>query len=287
MTFTEFLAEIKNQMSQYFESGLIDDASVLMWVNSALKKFGNTIMVYHESVVEVENGKGRLPENFYSLKHALKCDKDFISCDKPSEKILVKSLFWTDVQLKNKSWDICTDDCVKNEVEEFTIREKTYIDGAVFNKNYTNPVELRLSPSFKKSVCDNGCFNKYRSRSPYEINIIGTTLYTNFQEGDVYLKYKGLEIDEDGIVMIPDTAKGEVQTYLMYYVKRNILEIIAGNGDDTNVSNMFKYYLEAERNQLSLALTEAKFSGLTPQSMYKLKRRGQLERMKFERFPRN
>ena len=286
MTFPEFLSEIKNQMSQYFESGLIDDASVLTWVNKGLKKFGNTIMIYHEGVIEVENGRGNMPENFYSLKQALKCSKDFIECDKESEKILVKSLFWTDVQLKNKEWNICTEGCDKNDVEEFTIREKTYIDGAVLNKHYKNPVELKLSPSFKKSVCDNGCLNKYRSQSPYEINIIGTTLYTNFKEGDVYIKYKGLDIDEDGLVIIPDTPKGEVETYIMYFVKRNILEIIAANGDDVNVANMFKYYLEAERSQLGLALTEAKFMGLTPTSLSKLKRRGQLERKKFERFPR-
>lgn len=288
MTFNEFLAEIKNQMSQYFESGLIDDASVLTWVNKGLKKFGNTIMIYHETVVEIENSKGALPENFYSLKQALKCDKNFIECEnKQTEKILVKSLFWTDVQLKQKEWNICTGDCVENNVEEFTYREKTYIDGAVFNRHYSRPVELKLSPSFKKSVCDNECFNKFRSSSPYEINIIGTTLYTNFKEGDVYLKYKGLELDEDGIVIIPDTSKGEIETYLTYFVKRNILEIIIANGDDVNVANLFKYYLDAERMQLGLALTEAKFSGLTPQSMYKLKRRGQLERKKFERFPRN
>ena len=94
MTFTEFLSELKSQMSQYFESGLIDDASILTWVNSGLKKFGNTIMIYHETVIEVENGRGKLPENFYSLKQALKCNKDFISCDQESEKILVKSLFF-------------------------------------------------------------------------------------------------------------------------------------------------------------------------------------------------
>lgn len=287
MTFNEFLSEIKNDMSQYFESGLIDDASILRWVGQALKKFGATIMVYNEYVVEVSNGKGRLPDNFYSLKHAVKCDKDFIECTPEDEKILVNSFFWTDVQLKQKDWNICTGECIKNRVEEFTIRHKTYIDGRSFNKYYKHPVELKLAPSFKKSLCDNECVNKFRSSSPYEINIIGNTLYTNFKEGDVYIKYKGLELDEDGLVIIPETPKGELETYLTYFVKRNIFEITMANGDDVNVANLFKYYLDAERMQLGLALTEAKFLGLTPQSLYKLRGRNQLERMKFERIPRN
>lgn len=286
MTFNEFLSEIKNDMSQYFESGLIDDASVLRWVGQALKKFGATIMIYNEYVVGVENGRGKLPDNFYSLKHALKCDKDFIECDKETEKILVDSFFWTDVQLKQKEWNICTEECLKNQVEEYTIRHKTYINGCAFNKYYKNPIELKLSPAFKKSLCDNECYNKYRSNSPHEINIIGNTLYTNFKDGDVYIKYKGLELDEDGIVIIPDTPKGELETYITYFVKRNIFEITMANGDDTNVSNLFKYYLDAERMQLGLALTEAKFLGLTPQTMYKLRGRNQSERRVFEKIPR-
>ena len=41
-----------------------------------------------------------------------------------------------------------------------------------------------------------------------------------------------------------------------------------------------------ERQHLALALTEAKFSNLTPDSLYKLRLRNQLERKKFERIPR-
>lgn len=286
MKFQEFLSNLRHQMRQYSDSGLIDDADVLMWVTAGLKKFGSTIMVDHETVVEIQDKRGFLPENFYSLKHAVKCNKDFIQCDKESEKILVKSLFWTDVQVKQKEWNICTEECLKNRVEEFTIRETTYIDGNAFTKYYKNPIELKLAPAFKKSICDNDCLNKYRSTSPYEINILGKTIYTNFKEGDVYLRYKGLEMDEDGLVIIPDTDKGELETYLMYFVKRNIYEVIAGNNDDQNVASMFKYYIELEKVQLGLALTAAKFSGLTPQSMYKLRGRNQKERRVFERIPR-
>lgn len=286
MKFQEFLAEIKNDLSQYFESGLIDDASILKWVTHALKKFGSNIMIYHEAVIEINKGKGKLPDNFYALNKALKCDKDFISCTPENKSILVNSFFWTDVQLKQKEWDLCTEDCVEERVQEHTIREKTYINGCAFDKYYKNPTELKLSKSFKKSLCDHGCLNKFRSSSPYEINIIGNTIHTNFSDGDVYIKFKGLDLDEDGIVIIPDTPKGELESYLTYFVKRNIFEIVMTNGDDTNISNLFKYYLDAERTQLGLALTEAKFSTLTPSSLYKLKKRNVQERMKFERIPR-
>ena len=58
------------------------------------------------------------------------------------------------------------------------------------------------------------------------------------------------------------------------------------NKDDVNIANMLKYYLDMERQHLALELTEAKFSNLTPDSLYKLRLRNQLERKKFERIPR-
>lgn len=285
MTFHEFLAEIKTQLSQYFESGLIDDASVLKWVKQGLKKFGATIMVDQETIIEIEKSKGQVPDNFYSLVHAVKLNKDFIECRPGTEDTLVKSLFWTDVQLKKKQWDIKTGECIDESIEETTYREKTYINKTAFIKHYNNPEELRLSKAFKKSICASSCLNKYRSNSPFEINISGTTLRTNFPSGDVYIRYKGLELDEDGIVIIPDTPKGELETYLTYFVKRNILEIATANRDDSAVT-LFKYYQSMEGPQLLLALTEVKFMGLTPQSMYKLKGRNQRERRIFERLPR-
>ena len=54
------------------------------------------------------------------------------------------------------------------------------------------------------------------------------------------------------------------------------------NGDDTNVITLFQYYNQQERSQLALALTEAKFSNITPKSFYKLKIRPYLERQVFE-----
>ena len=282
MTFNEFLADLKVEFRQYFDANLIDDLLVYKWFNQALKKFGGTIMIYQDSMVPIINNKGNLPENFFQLKFAILCEPDFIECNKEDEKVLLNSFFWTEVSRKEKSWNICTDECYKNIVEEHTISEKTFIDGCAINKVYKNPMELKLGKSFNKSACASDCANKFNSTARNEINIVGNTIHTNFKEGDIYLKYKGLEMDEDGLTIMPETPKGEVGSYVMYFVKRNILEFIMANGDDTNVITLFQYYNQQERNQLALALTEAKFSNITPKSFYKLKIRPYLERQVFE-----
>lgn len=282
MTFNEFLSDLKVEFRQYYDANLIDDLLVYKWVNQALKKFGATIMVDQDCMVSVENNKGKLPEGFFQLKAAILCEPDFIQCRKEDEQVLLNSFFWTDVTRKTKSWDICTDECCENEVEEFTIREKTYMNECAITKVYKSPMQLRLGKSFKSTYCAPDCLNKYTSRAENEINIVGTTLQTNFKEGEVYLKYKGLELDDEGLVIIPETPKGEVSTYVMVFVKRNILEYILANGDDTNIITIFQYYNQQAQSQLGLALTDAKFSSLTPKSLYKLKLRPYLERQVFE-----
>lgn len=282
MTFNEFLADLKVEFRQYYDANLIDDLLVYKWVNQALKKFGATIMPYQDKMISVEHNKAKLPENFFQLKAAILCEPDFIYCKKEDEKVLLNSFFWTDVTRKSKSWDICTDECCNNEVEEFTIREKTYMNECAITKVYKSPMQLRLGKSFNKSFCAPDCLNKYTSGVPHEINIVGTTLHTNFTEGDVYLKYKGLEVDDAGLTMIPETSKGEVAAFVMVFVKRNILEYILANGEDTNVITLFQYYNQQVQFQLALAMTEAKFSSLTPKSLYKLRLRPQAERQIFE-----
>lgn len=282
MTFNEFLADLKIEFRQYYAANLIDDILVYKWVNQALKKFGSTIMSYQDAMVSIENNRGKLPENFFQLKAAILCDPDFIECDKEDEPILYTSYFWTNITKKEQTWDVCTGECERSKYHEETISEKTYIDNRLFNKHYKNPRELRLGKSFNKSVCDSECANKYNSKVNEEINIVGTTIHTNFKSGEIYLKYKGLDLDEEGFVSLPDTPKGEVQTYVMYYVKRNILEFIMANGEDTNVISLFQYFAQQERLQFALAMTEAKFSNLTPRSFYKLRIRPFLERQVFE-----
>ena len=286
MIFEEFLAELKVDFSRYFETDLIDDLSVLRWVNQALKKFGGDITILQDAVLEVEGGKAKLPDNFFSLKVAKKCDKDYIGVTSENEGILKQSLFWTDVRLKQKDWRVCSDCVTSDEVEETTITQTFYVDKTPFIKHYKSPTILRLSKAFKRNVsgfnCENTCFEK----SPYEINIRGNMLYTNFSEGDVYIKYYGVELDDDGLPIIPETTKGELLTYVLYFVKRNILETIMTNGDDVNVANLFQYYSNQEVMQLGLAMTDVKFSQLNPKTMYSLLKRPDAERRRFEKLYR-
>lgn len=86
------------------------------------------------------------------------------------------------------------------------------------------------------------------NNSPYEISINKRTLYTNFEKGNIFLVYNGYEEDEDGFLLIPDTEEGWLKNYLTAMVKKNIIETVLANSDNTT-NEQFLYTLYAQQAQ--------------------------------------
>ncbi len=73
MKITEFIQEIKTELEDFDNVGLIDDISIFRWVLTALLDFGQNIQELHSVTVKVKNGKAKLPDNFSSMKYAGIC----------------------------------------------------------------------------------------------------------------------------------------------------------------------------------------------------------------------
>lgn len=269
MEFKEFIAEIKTDFNRDFESGLIDEGSVRLWVSSGLKRFGENIMTKQDTVVHVRNGKAELPEHFHSLYFAVKCEPSCRSIE-DAEAEMLDFDSWVERTERGTQWNSCDPTC-KTE-HETVITEKLFVKGVAVNYNYTNPTELKLGKGMKRSACSSGCLNRFRSQAEDEIHISNNIMYTNFTEGEVYLIYYGLELDEEGDMIIPDTDLGKLEEYLEYRVKRRIFENKLANDDDKQAGNMLTYYMQQENNLLGEALTAIKFQTLTPASFTRLKR---------------
>lgn len=274
-----FIAEIKSDLYSYNKAGLISDIDIYKYVMRGLKKFGGTIMTLQDHVVEVSNGHGVLPSNFYSLYIAYKCDRKGYYVKEPKYvDTLQQSYMWVERVEKKNIWNSC-DPCCKEESEK-TIVEKMYFRDVEAEFHYHNPTILKLGKRTDFNSCHKDCRNRLVKDAPHEININGTTMYTNFNEGVVYLQYYGLPIDEEGRPYIPATAKGELETYLEYFVKRYLIEKLILNNDDINLRTMFQYYVQQENIQLGLALTEIKM--LTPNSYRRLKNLNRSTMLKYE-----
>lgn len=283
MTRKQLIAEILSELKQYEESGLIDHRSLNLWIKSELKRFGANITVLTEKVLGVENGEVELPDDFWSLHFAVKCTAESHEFEKGSKATVQDSQYWTQRIENTYVWDNQSNSHKKTDYKE--ILEKTYLNiDTVVNFRYTNPILLRLTKGIKKDYCAPGCKNLQKElSSPYEINILGNKIQSNFKEGHIYMQYNGLPTDESGDIYIPDSI--HLQEYLMYYCKRKILESLWINDDDANLINKLQYMKQQEREYFHLAMTQVKFEGLGNWSN-NIKRKIIRETNRFERmFP--
>ena len=98
------------------------------------------------------------------------------------------------------------------------------------------------------------------------------------------MQYNALPTDDKGDIYIPDFT--QLQEYLMYYVKRKILENLWVNDDDVNLVNKLQYIKQQEREYFGLAMTQVKFESLGRNWSNNIKRKIIHETNRFERmFP--
>lgn len=284
MTFDEFLADFKVEHETYMSGGLIDDLSIYKWVVYALKPLGNNIMVLQDAVVEVRNGRAKLPDNFYTLFSAHLCELDSVTCDEKYKPVLQKShqyLLWKERHERAVNPNPCGNVCVDNKVSVIT--ETVYFNDIPAQVRYKRPTLLRLGKTFRRNACSSNCRNKVVKDNPNEIIIDGTTLHANFNFGTIYLQYYGLDTDEDGKVTIPDLGLGNIPTYVETYVKFKFFEKLLINKEGDSIQSLFNYYAQTLDVRKGAAMTEAKFSKLTPKDMYKIRLLNQKDINVFER----
>lgn len=285
MTRKQLIAEILTDLRQYDESGLIDYRSLNMWIKNELKRFGANITVLTEKALEVEDGKVELPEDFWTLHLAVKCNQGEKELDHEEERELVQDSQWyKQSTTTNYVWD---NQSQSHKEESYkTVSEKIFYRDKIKNTHYKDPIVLRLTKGFKKEFCAPGCKNmqqKLATTTPYEINILGNILQTNFKDGFIYMQYNALPTDETGDIYIPDVRS--LQEYLIYYAKRRILEALWMNDDDINLINKLQYIKGQEKEYLGLAMTQVKMEGLGNWDK-KLKRKMIAETNRFEKmFP--
>lgn len=288
MTKKEFIAELTTDLKQYDESNLIDYRSVNMMINTKLKRFGNNIMVANEAFIKVVDGKAKLPENFWKLDLAVRCEPEGYSIKSGDKRAIISSYTYKERTEEDLEWNNFIDSYIEKDYKRIT--ETVYIDSNVVDFYYKSPIILKLTKGMNKEVCSTGCKNlqdMFTYSSPWEINIVKNTLQANFEKGYIYIQYVGLPVDDEGEVMIPETQHNHLQEYLMYHCKAKIMENLMGNGDEPNLINMYQIYSAKEREYFSLAMTETKFESLGHDWDKKMKNKMRQSTLKYERmFPK-
>lgn len=253
MTYTieELKNEVLTRLKQFDESNLIDDIFLTNWIKDGLKQFGGSLMQEQETILDVENGKAKLPDNFYSLRYALKCEGYGYSIDNTKKDILFAQPFYQKRIKKTGVWDNQVDPpCFKGYECEFIREDSIFLDRDQQQHTvsfwYGSPMRLKLVRGYTKLKCDKGCKN-LTIDSPYHISVQNNNyLNCNFQTGNIYLRFKGLPEDEEGEIIIPETSRNKLKEYLEYTCIRRTLENIWLNDDKPDVVTKYNTFRQLE-----------------------------------------
>lgn len=258
---TQFLSEIESSFPTYAKD--LDKVSIKYDVLQQLRIFGLNIAETTEKVIKVKNSKATLPDNFKSLKLALKLNAVGYNLEGDYEDF-VKSYIYKE-RVENARWfDEVNQQYVDTGCATIIRESINYPKGKVnlfYEYNW-----MSLVKGIKKDVVSGDCLNLHnsiRNSYPHEINITGNTLNTNFSEGEIYIQYYGLPTDENGEVVIPEYTTSDILTYITQYVKVGIAErLIQNNLNPQGIAQLYPSW-KAELPMLKAgALRESKYNGL-------------------------
>lgn len=234
------IAQVLSQFKRYNVSDVIDENSMYRDVILAIRGFGNDITTLQEDIVEIRNGEGKLPDNFYRLKGAILCQPDNIHFQNVEYRQLVELGYVSNLSEITSRWNICDNDCC-NEVEDKIYTKEVYFaENSRVRMNYKKIKYLKLGRTVDRKSCTTDCENFGISNEQDEITIAGDKLRANFNEGSIHILYRGFPTNEEGEMELPETPNGYLEKYIEGLLKVETAERIITNGD--NVEGLMRLY---------------------------------------------
>ena len=208
----EIINEVKNEISTYFEKGMLDTSYLYPVIRTCLSKMGLKILPTKHDVLKVESYKTDLPCDFYKAVLLVGCGmEEWADIDYLNTKLIEYEVSGTNVC--EQRCDYCEDDCGNL----YGIRQ--YFN--TYSVTYSELYPLTVSED-SRPYCNDSCF-EYRGRGN-EVTIKNGKIYTNFETGHIYLEYlTNLEADS-GDLMIPDVQviKDWIKMEMMFVCFRKL-----------------------------------------------------------------
>jgi hypothetical protein len=265
MTTKQIIFECRNMLKIYDQQGLLDEISMKNWLRECLKEFGGNLMEEHQTVLRISKGRVKLPENFWALKAAVKCEQEGYAEAKTEKHIQNRTAYleWTEISdyynyIEGKP---CLEDGDSKYITEtlyFEVPKKSY------TFYYNQPKLLNLKNHIYKTRCTSDCMN-LQNNSDYNISIDENHNYmtTNFNDGFVWLWYRGLPSDENGDLIVPTTSKDKLKNYIVYFIIVKTLQQLMLSEDDVNIFNKLQvfqqladqYYYDAKSESVNKGLS--------------------------------
>ena len=250
-TFESLLEDVKLDLRSLATDGTIDPAQLIKVAIRVNYDLGLRIYMTKERLLEVCKGRVRLPEDFYVMNFALLCGTATYTFAPPQG---------TNIQQVTPEWrpwveqNYCSNVSLPEQPVCLTQCGTSYQLIQVVNTE-TRTYDHFMPIRFKNSqFVDCDCPNlSYLAKD--EAYIKDGWIYTNFEEGNVYINYQGTLEDTEGNLMVPDHPY--LNEYYEYALKKRILEnlIMDGANVSAQLQLVMQEYRAARNNALSLVNT--------------------------------
>lgn len=253
-TFDELMYEVGTDFYMYNNENLIEPAQLIKVAQRVNYDLGLRICMSKEKVLDIENRKVKLPDDFFVLNYALICGKEQYTYSanqgRQTENVILNG------ELCKKCGNPDPEcSCEATYAVECKTGEKIFVQ-VVEKKNY----ETRTYDTFeklsipgvtdKKDAIGNADHNGY---------IKNGFIYTTLEKGKLYIAYEGNLEDEDGNLLVLDHPM--INEYYEYAIKQRILENLYMAGEDVERKmQMVEGRLKAARNYALTIVNTPDFS---------------------------
>lgn len=249
-------SKIKREFKLFNSIGQLDESEFPTYTAEVLQKLGVSVYKESEAVIMVKNHKAAIPRDFGYAYAIYKCPHKEMFCNEKGEHniandpIIGNQLVYTGIYNTTARCEINCDfpEAVVGQVRVWWDKELI--------REYYNPILLTLSPNVKDR-CTSHCLNLVHSGCD-EITMNNNEFITNFNDGDIYLKYWALPFDDNGIPMVPDIV--EIKKAVEWYIKYQVMLNYWMTNSVDNVTNIWQ---KAEQ-EYEKAMGEARYISKLP-----------------------
>jgi len=270
-SFDELVEDVSVDFSTYSLEGMIDPQQLIKVAMRVNFDLGLRIQPEKHRVLNLDKGKAKLPSDFYSLNYANICGNYTVEYQALAgshvEDVIIAPT--TDCVPSEDVPNNCQPEntCINQCGDYYQLIQKVKTETRV----YETFLPLRVKPS--KSV--SGCCPNVNYRSPNEIEVRDGFVYSNFDEGTIYINYQGSMEDEEGTLLVMDHPL--VNEYYEYAIKQRILENMFFAGEQvTPQMQLIEPRLRAARNNALSFVNTPNFKEL--QKIWEMNRRAMYDK---------
>ena len=258
-TFDQLLNEVYADFTTYSIEGMIEPGQLIKVAQRVNYDLGLRIHGTKEKVIEISNRKAKLPDDFYVLNYAMLCGKYTVSSPvmsgRQTENVILDSACCSKCGEPDPD---CT--CEKTYTVECNTGEKVFVQvvekRAYETRTYETFDKIHIATSTGRgdALDDSG-------KAGY---IKNGFIYTNIDEGNVFISYQGALEDDEGNLLVLDHPM--INEYYEYAIKQRLLENLYINGEDVSQKmQLIEQRLRSARNNALSIVNTPDFS-----EMYKL-----------------